>query len=81
MSLGPKQDPGLLAATHRMRVRRHDSTQKGIQPSSRDAHLPPSQGFLDRGAKMIDMAPGQRRNVDLGCPLEMHKITFDLRPR
>src|SRR5690625_1045568 len=38
--LGGEEDPGLLPAPHRMRVRRREFTQEGVQPAGRDALLP-----------------------------------------
>ena len=81
MGLRPEQDPRLLAATHRMRVRRHYPAQECIQSARCDPGLPTGQRLLDRRTEAINMTACQGRNVDLGCPLELNELTLDLPPR
>src|SRR5215207_4260978 len=78
VSLRPEQDARLLAATDRMRMCRNDPAQVCVQPACGDTGLPASQRFGDRSTKAINVTASQCGEIDLGCPLELDQLAFDL---
>src|SRR5215203_2903446 len=76
--LGREEDAWLLATAHRVRVRRHDLAEEGVEPAGRDARLPRRQRRVEGGDELLHVAAGARRHVDPRCPGDLHEVALDL---
>src|SRR5699024_9466313 len=58
-----EEDPGLLAAAQRMRMRRDQLAQEGVEPAGGEPPAPGLQRRLDRRDKLLGVAAGPRGDV------------------
>ena len=78
MRLRAEKDARLFAAAHRVRVGGGQAPQEGVQPAGGNTRFPALCRSLDGLAQLVDVASGQRRDVDRGRPPESHQIAFHL---
>ena len=77
MGLRTEKNPRLFAAAHRVRMGGGQTPQEGVQLAGGDTRLPPFYRRLDGLAQLVDVASGQRRDVDRGRPPEGDQVAFD----
>src|SRR5699024_6611373 len=77
IGLGAEQDPGLLAAAHRMRVCCGELTEEGVQLPGADAPVPGGQRLIQCPGETVGVPSGGCGDVDPGRPGDLHQLKLD----
>ena len=73
-----EQDPRLLAAADRVRVRGDELAEEGVEPAGRDPVLPGLERRVQGRHQLVHVPAGARRDVDPRRPRHLHEVALDL---